>query len=95
MKTLNLLLILLSFNCVLLAGEQIGSFSFVNNTPPLPESQALISAINASNNYHTGAINVGLPLYQIKGDALSHNISLSYSSNGIKVEDEASRVGLG
>jgi len=92
---LKLFFLLITFQYALLAGEQIGSFSYVSNTPPLPESQALIGAINASNNYHTGAINVDLPLYQIKGDKLSHNISLSYSSNGIKVADEASRAGLG
>lgn len=68
---------------------------YFKHTPPMPEAQSLISQINARNNYHTGAVNTSVPLFTVQGDMLEHPISASYVSNGIKVEDEASRIGLG
>jgi len=43
----------------------------------------------------TGTINYSLPLYEYKTKHLSIPISLSYSSNGIKVDQLESNVGLG
>jgi len=60
---------------------------------PSPEASALIKQMDIGNNYYTGAVQYTLPLYEIKGDLLSHSISASYASNGFTVQEEASRLG--
>src|SRR5690554_53112 len=46
-------------------------------------------------NTYTGVPNISVPLYEIEAAGLNIPISLSYHSNGIKVSEEASWVGLG
>jgi len=68
---------------------------YFKHSMPQPEAMCLINQMNLSNSLHTGAVNSNIPLYNIQGDMLNLPISLSYVSNGIKVTEEASRVGLG
>ncbi|VXC03144.1 putative YD repeat-containing protein [Flavobacterium sp. 9AF] len=44
---------------------------------------------------YTGKLNLDIPLFHIKSGDIEVPISLRYNSNGIKVEEEASNVGLG
>ncbi|WP_159477321.1 hypothetical protein [Chryseobacterium sp. 18068] len=44
---------------------------------------------------YSGLANVSIPIYTIKEGDFEFPISLDYSSRGIKVQEEASRVGLG
>ncbi|GAB1856712.1 hypothetical protein MHTCC0001_15480 [Flavobacteriaceae bacterium MHTCC 0001] len=44
---------------------------------------------------HTGMPNISVPIYTISQDGISLPISLNYHARGVKVEEIASRVGLG
>lgn len=44
---------------------------------------------------YTGVPNISIPIYSIQSDDLSVPVSIQYHASGIKVADEASRVGLG
>lgn len=64
--------------------------------PPSPEAAALGKYGEIPVSYYTGIPAVNIPLYKItSGFPLPVELSLSYNTNGIKVEEEASMVGLG
>lgn len=63
--------------------------------PPGPDAAALIKAGMGSVNYSTGAVAVNIPLYEVKLGSFKLPLSLSYSSQGTKVEEACSRVGSG
>ncbi|RFM27653.1 SpvB/TcaC N-terminal domain-containing protein [Deminuibacter soli] len=62
---------------------------------PSPTVSQLNKGGDASVNLATGTPNVSVPLYTIQSRFLSHPISMNYASNGIKVDELASNVGLG
>ena len=64
----------------ILKPDEISEFSFENY------SEA---------NLSTGSLNVNVPIYTIKQDGVQLPIGLNYNSRGIKVNEEASFVGLG
>ncbi len=64
-------------------------------TPPTPEVASLGKFIETPVSLFTGIPQIGVPLYEIQQKRFSVPISLSYHAGGIKVEDVASRVGLG
>jgi YD repeat-containing protein len=63
--------------------------------PPSPEAAALGQYADFPVSYHTGTPSISIPLYEISMDGFSLPISLSYHASGIKVNQEASWVGLG
>lgn len=63
--------------------------------PASPEVTELSKAGALSAGLHTGSANVSIPLYSFSVNSLNFNIGLSYNSNGIRVDDVPSRVGLG
>jgi len=67
----------------------------VDFLPPAPNAAAITKYGEASVNKNSGTPNISIPLFTIKGTKLSTSISLGYSSNGIKVDEIASRVGMG
>jgi len=75
------------------AGEGIANLP--NLIPPSPELASLASIANINAQGYTGCANVSIPVYEVKAGSLSLPISLNYSSNGIRVNDIPSRVGLG
>lgn len=66
-----------------------------NVFPPSPTAAALGKFTTASVNYADGAVGYNIPLYEYKTNNLSIPISLGYSTNGTRVTQVASRVGLG
>jgi hypothetical protein len=62
--------------------------------PPSPEVAQLVKLGNLSTGMHTGAANVDIPLVEVNTGNLKLPISLQYSTNGIRVNEIASRVGL-
>lgn len=66
-----------------------------NVVPPSPEAQAFQKYGDIPVSYYTGVPNISIPLYSINEGDISVPISLSYHASGIKVAEEASRVGLG
>ncbi|MBS1743531.1 MAG: hypothetical protein JST81_10895 [Bacteroidetes bacterium] len=63
--------------------------------PPSPEAGALANSAAISTSLFTGAASVRIPLYEIQAGDIKLPISVNYSSNGIRVNDIPSRVGLG
>lgn len=66
-----------------------------NIIPPSPNAAALQKYGDIPVGLYNGIPNVAIPLYEIKSKDISVPISISYHASGIKVSDEASRVGLG
>lgn len=64
-------------------------------TPPSPTAYELGKYGQIPVGEFTGTPNVNIPLYTYKTRNLSVPISLSYSSNGIKVDQMETNVGLG
>jgi YD repeat-containing protein len=64
--------------------------------PPSPEVSAFNNYVNFSSvDQFTGKLNLNIPLFEITSGTLSFPLSLSYSSSGIRVDEESSWVGLG
>lgn len=65
------------------------------NIPTSPEAALMGRFGDIPIGYYTGTANISIPLYVLKEDDIEIPITLSYHSSGIKVEDEATWVGLG
>lgn len=62
--------------------------------PPPPEAAALGKYGDFGVGLFSGTPNFSIPLYEIKTPGINVPISLNYSTNGIKVDEIASRVGM-
>jgi hypothetical protein len=82
----------LSFNLFSQDGQGIALPTII---PPSPEVGKLTEAGKLSTGLHSGSANVSIPIFSFKVNNAAINIALSYNSNGIKVDDIPSRVGLG
>ena len=69
--------------------------SYAKIIPPSPNVAAMEKFGNTSVSHYTGVPDISLPLYQIVSRDITVPISLSYHAGGIRVSEEASRVGLG
>ncbi|MBK7173657.1 MAG: hypothetical protein IPH84_10600 [Bacteroidales bacterium] len=92
--------IAISLICVLFASLRLFSQSSDILVPPIniptsPEAALLGRFGDIPVSYYTGTSNISIPLYSIKNSAVEIPIILNYNSSGIKVEDEATWVGLG
>ncbi|MBC7391364.1 MAG: hypothetical protein H7329_19345, partial [Opitutaceae bacterium] len=67
----------------------------VDFLPPPPNASAIVRYGSTGINKNTGTPNISIPLYSVKGIKLSTSVSLGYTSNGIKVDEVASRTGMG
>ncbi|WP_100074288.1 hypothetical protein [Chryseobacterium camelliae] len=68
----------------------------VNNTAVIsPNAAALFRYSETPVSLYTGVPNITIPIYTIKEGDIEVPISISYHAGGIKVNDEASSVGLG
>ncbi|MEL7003164.1 MAG: hypothetical protein AAFN93_10565 [Bacteroidota bacterium] len=63
--------------------------------PPSPEAASLGKYLSTPVNYFSGLPQIQIPLYTVKNRDLSVDVSLSYHAGGIRVEEIASRQGLG
>jgi hypothetical protein len=69
--------------------------NLTNFIPPSPEIQAFQKYGDIPVGIYNGIPNISIPIYTVKFRDISVPISLSYHSSGIKVAEDASRVGLG
>jgi hypothetical protein len=70
--------------------------SYINIAiPKTPESQSFEKYGNIPVDEYSGTPNISVPLYNVKGRFLESPVSLSYHASGIKVNQEATWVGLG
>ncbi len=72
-----------------------GSIQAKNNLLPLsPEAFSFTRYGNLDIGLHTGTFQYALPVFTMVARGVSHGISVNYSTNGVKVDEMASRVGL-
>lgn len=69
--------------------------NLTNFIPPSPEVQAFQKYGDIPVSLYNGIPNISIPMYTVKFRDISVPISLSYHASGIKVAEDASRVGLG
>lgn len=63
--------------------------------PPSPDASSIGKFTELPVSTYTGIPNISIPLYTVTVRDISVPISLSYHASGIRVEEEASWVGLG
>lgn len=69
--------------------------SLTDILPPSPTASGIIRYGDIPVSYSTGIPEISIPLYTIKCGSLEMPVTLSYHAGGIKVDEAASRVGLG
>jgi len=75
--------------------EQSPLLNLPSMTPPSPNAISLGKYGDVPVGLYTGIPNINVPLYSIKVGNFTLPISLSYHSQGLKVEENAGWVGLG
>lgn len=68
---------------------------FPNVIPPVPNSASLGQYGLVPLNQFTGNQNISIPLAEIKSGTLTLPVSASYSSDGVKVDQYESNIGMG
>lgn len=92
----RLFILLLSFVCFRVQMQaQSSSQELPKIVPPSPNVAALQRYGDIPVSPYTGVPSISIPLYEVKAGNITVPISISYHASGIKVADEASRVGLG
>jgi len=66
-----------------------------NVIPPSPDAMAMQKYGDVPVSKYTGIPDISIPLYTVKFRDITLPISVSYHASGIKVQEEASSVGLG
>ncbi len=66
-----------------------------NLIPPSPNAAALMKFSDVPVSPYTGTADMSVPIYTISAKGINIPISIDYHTGGIKLEEEASSVGLG
>lgn len=74
---------------------QNSEYTLQNYHPPSPSAFQFLKYDEMPVSEYTGIPNISIPLYQIKEDGVEIPINLTYHAGGIRVNQEASWVGLG
>ena len=85
------LLCVFCVNLIDVAGEEL----VYEAVPPSPGAREFVERGDFPVSFYTGIPEISIPLYTIELKDISIPISISYDASGIKVAEEASRVGLG
>ena len=80
---------------VILAFLNVNGQEYEDIISPSPTAAALGEYGNITDVSSTGAHEINIPLWEVKGRQLKVPISISYRTSGIKVEDQGSSIGLG
>ena len=94
-KVKRLLLLALLLGTTQIKAQQITSPQLPIILPPAPNAGELGKYGNIPINFSTGAVNYNIPLVSMTSGALKLDIAVSYNSGGVKVDQIASRAGLG
>ncbi len=89
------ILTLLFFSQTKAEAQQNGNYNLRTVIPASATTASLGKYGEIPVALYTGIPNISIPLYEIKDGALNLPVSLSYHAGGIKVEEEASNVGIG
>ncbi|MCD8177594.1 MAG: hypothetical protein LUE98_09270 [Tannerellaceae bacterium] len=95
MKKDNLLYVIFIFLCLMSAQGQVTTIQMPSVTPPSPNVRNFLKFDDHPVTNYTGTVDVNIPIHTIELKNAVLPISLSYNTSGIRVEEEASRVGLG
>ena len=68
---------------------------YKKNFETMPEMSSLVKMISYPVDYVTGAVNIKIPLYEVRCGSLTLPIYLVYNTGGVKVTDYAGWVGQG
>lgn len=88
------ILFIISVKCQINPGGYIQN-SVNSIAPKSPDAAALFRYTETPVSLYTGVPDINIPLYTIKEGDIELPISISYHGGGIKINDEASSVGLG
>lgn len=94
-KILFALLFLLNVNEKISAQITSANNALPPIIPPSPNAAALGKYGNTPVSTYTGIPNVSIPLYEVRVGDIILPVTMNYHASGIKVEEEASWVGLG
>jgi YD repeat-containing protein len=72
-----------------------GNTNIANIIPPSPTAYALGNYGNVPVGLFTGTANVSVPLFTYETENIEMPINMSYGSNGIRVDEISTNVGLG
>ncbi|MCJ8165967.1 RHS repeat protein [Pontibacter sp. E15-1] len=89
------LLTLLPFTQAFAQSEDSYTPNLPKVLPPTPEAASLGRYGEVPVSLHTGAANVGIPIFELGGKGISVPVSLGYNSSGVRVEEVATWVGMG
>lgn len=81
--------------CSILFYVSLAQYQAPKVIPPSPNASAFQRYGDVPVSTYNGVSNISVPLYDVKSGDIQFPISLSYHASGIKVADEASKVGLG
>lgn len=79
----------------LVSGQYLDHTLLNQPTPKTPEASALLKFVDMPVSYYVGTADITIPLYTIQGSDLSLPLSLSFNTNGLRVEEIPSWVGYG
>ncbi|RPD42748.1 hypothetical protein [Chitinophaga barathri] len=77
------------------ASAQSINYDLMRVIPPSPTAASIAKYGDVPVSYYTGVPNISIPIYNVQNRDISVPITLSYHSGGIRVDEEASWVGLG
>ncbi|MBQ8152668.1 MAG: RHS repeat protein [Prevotella sp.] len=88
-------ILLLSMLVQATAWGQSSTLAYPHVSVMTPEASSLAKYSDIPVSYYTGVPNISIPLYTIRVDDFELPITLNYHSSGIRVDQEATCVGLG
>lgn len=94
-KVKRLLLLALLLGTTQIKAQQTTNLQLPVILPPAPNAAELGKYGNIPINHSTGSVNYNIPLLNVASGALKVNLSVAYNSGGIKVDQIASRAGMG
>ncbi|WP_373524148.1 hypothetical protein, partial [Aquiflexum sp.] len=77
------------------SGPSTPTFDELVTIPKSPEASAFQKYGNTPISYFEGSPNISIPIGKLKGRDITLNIDLNYDASGIKVDQNATDVGLG
>src|SRR5882757_6825583 len=90
-----LLLFLVSMGVLHSQAQSIPKFDVKNILATSPEAAMLGRFGDIPISYYTGTADISIPIYTIKEGGVEVPVVLRYHGSGVKVDDEATNVGLG